>query len=171
MRRSLLAATLGATAAIITAAPAAADIGDIRDLSIDPQLGGTAEAVALSGQIRCTTQIDYGLIAKVVQPPDTLFDNVPTDNAPIEGVGAYGPIQGNEANTPCSTSLQGYEVVVQRNRDSGSFSDTGAHGGPQNMGALVGAGTSAESGGRGPGPIIGDFEGIARAVDFERVDP
>ncbi len=81
-----------------------------------------------------------------------------------EAVGAFGPGQGNGANSPCSTSIQDWEVVLQRNRDSGTF-DTGA------MGIILTAGTSAEGGSRGPGPFIGDFGFSYHNVTFTRSDP
>ena len=85
-------------------------------------------------------------------------------DADSEAVGAFGPNQGNEANSPCSTSIQDWEVVLQRNRDSATF-DTGG------MGVIVTAGTSAEGGSRGPGPFIGDFGFTYYDVTFTRSDP
>ncbi len=87
---------------------------------------------------------------------------LPEDEASAEGVGAYGPNAGNEDNSPCSQSLQSYDVTVQQNRDSGDFIDG-------EIGVAVIAGSSAENGDRGPGPFIGDLLVVADDPDFERV--
>ncbi len=168
MRRITLAAMLAVGGLLATSSVASADIGDIDEFSLDQELTGTASTVDVSGQIRCTTEIDYGLIVGVAQDPPSpeVFFSDPESgehlNASVEGVGAYGPNQGNEDNTPCSQSLQSWDVTVQQNRDSGDFEDG-------SMGVVASAGTSAENGDRGPGPFIGDLVHTADNVQFERV--
>jgi hypothetical protein len=171
MKRIMATAALSAVGVLALAGTASADIGDIDRLSLDQQLSGTAETVEVSGTIRCTTTIEYGLVAVVAQDPaeGDVFGSDPETGEPggdadVEGVGAFGPNQGNEANSPCTTNIQDYEVTVQRNRDSGTF-QTG------DMAAAVVAGTSAENGDRGPGPFIGDILSTADTIDFQRSDP
>jgi hypothetical protein len=173
MRGITITAALAVAAVLGLAGTASADIGDIDYLDVEgfettgsEPVQGTAEVAQVEGRIRCTTSIPYGLIVKVTQPADEFFifgeDN---DDRDIEGVGAYGPNQGNEANSPCSTSLQPYEVAVQRNRDSGTYRDG------FEIGVTVVAGTSAENGDRGPGPFIGDMETTLAELPYERTDP
>ncbi len=73
---------------------------------------GTAEVAQVSGTIVCTTTIEYGLVVKVAQDPAERPrpDDESNRTLTVEGVGAYGPNQGNEANSPCSTSEQDWEV-------------------------------------------------------------
>ena len=174
MRRILFAASLAAACVLGTTGTASADIGDIRTFGIsedDPE--GTAETAEIEGVIRCTTTIEYGLIIKVSQSgPEAATDPAPnppsdTNDGDIEGVGAFGPNAGNEANSPCSTNLQSWQLVVERNRDSGTFQDRTATG----TGVFALAGTSAENGDRGPGPFIGDSEYDIANRGFQRTDP
>lgn len=177
IRRTLLTAVLGVAAALAMATTASADIGDIRNLSVDDPVTGTAELAEVSGEIRCTTTIEYGLIVAVAQPESEedssfLFDEEGEPLGPeqdIQGVGAFGPNAGNEANSPCTTNLKSYEVVVERNRDSGTFQDSDDC--ECGIDVIVAAGTSAENGDRGPGPFIGDFGLTAIQADFNRTDP
>jgi hypothetical protein len=179
MRRILLSAVVGVASVLATATTASADVGDIRNLSVTDPLQGTAELAEVSGSIRCTTTIQYGLVVGVAQPTtEGAFDFIPETGEPeveepeVQGVGAFGPNAGNEANSPCSTTLQDWEVVVERNRDSGTYRDTDDTG--DGVDLIVFAGTSAENGDRGPGPFIGDL-GVTEveedAGEFERTDP
>ncbi len=170
MKRLLLAAALGVVGLFAAAGTASADVGDITHLQTDSDLTGSASEVEVTGDIRCQATIDYGLVVKVTQnPPDTnSIDGDDDPDSSSEGVGAFGPNQGNENNTPCSQSLQSFDVVVEQNRDSGDFFDwPGSSSGP--LGVIVVAGTSAENGDRGPGPFIGDMEYSTTLADFERV--
>jgi hypothetical protein len=178
MRRITITAALAAAAVLALAGTASADIGDIDFLDVERNsegdgnetaIQGTAETAEVEGRIRCTTTIDYGLIVKVSQPEggeEEVEGDATGNDGEAEGVGAFGPNQGNEGNSPCSSSLQPYEVVIQRNRDSGTFDDN-----TQDTGVLVMAGTSAENGDRGPGPFVGDLEETDEDLDFERTDP
>jgi hypothetical protein len=174
MKRIMVTAALSAVGALALAGAASADIGDIDDIDVDGAATGTAGTAEISGTISCTTTIEYGLILKVTQlPPDVDEDQTRGfENSDVEGVGAFGPASGNSPNSPCSTNIQSWELVVQRNRNSAGYSDSGAAAPPDNMGVVVIAGTSAEDGTRGPGPFIGDFEyETDEGVDFERTDP
>jgi hypothetical protein len=171
MRRITITAALAAAAVLALAGTASADVGDIDRLSIDEEFTGTAETVEASGDIRCTSSIEYGLVAGVEQPNNSGFfffynadTGQPVGDAQNEAVGAFGPNQGNQDNSPCSTNIQDWDLVLQRNRDSGTF-DTGA------MGVFLTAGTSAEGGSRGPGPFIGDLGFTFDDVNFTRSDP
>jgi hypothetical protein len=176
VRRTLLVGTLAVVGVLALAGTASADIGDIDTFTIDDDPQGTATDAEVSGTISCTTSIEYGLVGKVSQeefgtdPAQTEGSpsngsGATTNNQDVEGVGAFGPNQGNEANSPCSTSVQGWEIVIQNNRDSGPYEDN------EWTGQLVFAGTSAVNGTRGPGPFIGDLEYGWRDAQYERTDP
>jgi hypothetical protein len=181
MRRILLGTVLAVGGLLATSAVASADIGDIDNFEIDANRGtsgnvvaaGTADFAQVAGEITCTTTIEYGLVVKVAQNPPTAATDESGEggntDAEVEGVGAYGPNQGNEANSPCSSSTQDWEVIVQRNRDSGTYQQTTSA--STFMGVFALAGTSAEDGGRGPGPFIGDSEYDTETGAFGRVDP
>ena len=140
MRRITLVAVLALGGLFATAGTAGADVGDVRFLSVNNQLFGSASEVDVTGQIRCAASIDYGLIAAVAQDPnedpfDTFganngeYGNGPAGpNASAEGVGAFGPNfdppVGINDDSPCSQSLSSYDVLVQQNRDSGDFFGT-----------------------------------------------
>jgi hypothetical protein len=64
-------------AVLALAGTASADIGDIDDFDVfgDPQ--GTATAAEITGQITCTTTIEYGLVLHVAQnPAGAAYDDV-----------------------------------------------------------------------------------------------
>jgi hypothetical protein len=172
-------AALSAVGVLALAGTASADVGDIETLSIDDPITGTAETVEVSGSISCTTSIEYGLVVGVAQntngagvsPGANTFKSNDATGAPnlaaepdAQGVGAFGPNQGNEDNSPCSSSTQDYEVTVQRNRDSETFQSGQIY-------AYVLAGTSADNGTRGPGPFIGDLMWTDGGRGFNRTDP
>ncbi len=187
MRRTTLGALLALGGLLAATGTAGADIGDVRFLSIDDDLLGDASSVEVTGQIRCQAAIDYGLIAAVgqdyeengttvgVPAPDTFLaggagggvagDGPAGPDASAEGVGAFGPSfappAGISDDSPCSQSLSSYDIVVQQNRNSGDFIDG-------SLVVVLSAGTSAENGGRGPGPFIGDYLLAADTPNFER---
>jgi hypothetical protein len=174
MRRISLIAALSAVGLLALAGTASADIGDIDRFTIDENPQGTATDAEVSGTISCTTSIEYGLVGKITQDDNGTDPAFPdggdgsgatSNNEPVEGVGAFGPNQGNEANSPCSTSNQSWEIVIQNNRDSGPYEDGAS------TGLLVFAGTSADNGNRGPGPFIGDLEYGFNDTTYERTDP
>ena len=166
MKRIMATAALSAVGVLALAGTASADIGDIDEFVSDGDPSGTATAAQISGSIVCTTTIEYGLVVKVAQnEPDGAFAQGGGNDSDTEGVGAFGPSQGNEANSPCSTSNQNWEVVVQNNRDSDPYQDDTL------MGIFSLAGTSAENGDRGPGPFIGDSAYRTDTARYERTDP
>ncbi len=178
MKRIMATAALSAVGVLALAGTASADVGDIETLSIDDPITGTAETVEVSGSISCTTSIEYGLVVGVGAEHQRVRDVHRREHVQVErrhrraelpeadaqGVGAFGPNQGNEDNSPCSSSTQDYEVTVQRNRDSATFQDGQIY-------AYVVAGTSAENGTRGPGPFIGDLMWTDGGRGFNRTDP
>jgi hypothetical protein len=167
MRRITITAALAAAAVLALAGTASADIGDIDDFDeADDSASGTATAAQISGTIRCTTNVAYGLVLHVAQNSESGATTEVADNdAEVEGVGAFGPNAGNEANSPCTTSLQDWEVVVQVNRDSDPYQNN------RTMGIFAVAGTSAENGDRSPGPFIGDAAHFGDGDNYERTDP
>ena len=166
MRRITITAAIAAAGVLALAGTASADIGDIDDFDVFDAPQGTATAAEITGQITCTTGIEYGLVLHVAQnPDDAAYDDVADNDGDTEGVGAFGPNQGNEANSPCSTSSQEWQVVVQVNRDSDPYQDN------VSMGMSAFAGTSAENGDRGPGPFIGDLAQETNDGTYERTDP
>ncbi len=177
MRRTLFVGTLAAVGVLALAGTASADIGDIDTFTINDDPEGTATAAEVSGTISCTTTIEYGLVGKVSQGEDgtdpAQENGSPSDGSgasdndeDVEGVGAFGPNSdpGNNPNSPCSTSNQSWEIVIQNNRDSGPYENG-------DMGQLVFAGTSANDGDRGPGPFIGDLEYGWNDGTYDRTDP
>ena len=59
--------------------------------------------------------------------------------------------------------------MVQVNRDSDPYEDTGET--SESMGVQALAGTSAEDGSRGPGPFVGDLAYEEEVGSYERTDP
>lgn len=162
--RTIAALVAGLLVSLSAAAPAAGTVGDLEHLSLAPVLSGDAESVEVNGAIRCAAMLDYGLWVKVVQP--AVAPN-PRADSPVEGVGALGPTAPPlQDDQPCGTELTDFDVVVQRNRGSDSFSDSGAFQPPRNMTVLVVAGASTGGGTRGPGPVIGDLEFLVEDVSF-----
>ena len=132
MRRISLIAALAAVGVLALAGTASADIGDIDTFTINDDPEGTATTAEVSGTISCTTTIEYGLVGKVAQDedddpavPDGGDGRATNNDEPVEGVGAFGPNQGNDPNSPCSTNIQSWEIVIQNNRDSGPYEDGG----------------------------------------------
>jgi hypothetical protein len=167
MKRIMTTAALSAVGVLALAGTASADIGDIDDFEVDPSsFQGTATAAEISGDITCTTSIEYGIVLHVAQNPfDAAWSQDADEDADTEGVGAFGPNQGNEDNSPCSTSNQDWELVVQVNRDSDPYEDG------TTMGVQALAGTSANDGTRGPGPFVGDLAYEEEDGTYERTDP
>jgi hypothetical protein len=169
MRRITITAALAAAAVLALAGTASADVGDIDDFEVHgDESQGTATAAEISGDITCTTTIEYGIVLHVAQDDASDAWSQDADNdADVEGVGAFGPNSdpGNNPNSPCSTSNQDWELVVQVNRDSDPYQNN------RTMGIFAVAGTSAENGDRGPGPFIGDAAHFGDGDNYERTDP
>ena len=171
MKRIMTTAALSAVGVLALAGTASADVGDIDDFEVHGEESqGTATAAEISGDITCTTTIEYGIVLHVAQDPyDAAWSETASYDADVEGVGAFGPNQGNQANSPCSTSNQDWELVVEVNRDSDPYEDTGET--SESMGVQALAGTSAEDGSRGPGPFVGDLAYEEEQGQYERTDP
>lgn len=170
MRRVSTVAALVAAGMLALAGTATANVGDIDSVEIDDELTGTAQQVTVSGQVQCVSGVEYGVVAKVTQPPETATLGELTDqpetgtgtqgDADAEGVGAYGPDASDITDdNPCDGSAKDYDVVVQVNEGSDDFSDG-------DMGVELTVGTSAQDGERGPGPIVGDVENVFETVEF-----
>jgi hypothetical protein len=169
MRRITITAALAAAAVLALAGTASADVGDIDDFEVHgDESQGTATAAEISGDITCTTTIEYGIVLHVAQDDASDAWSQDADNdAEVEGVGAFGPNSdpGNNPNSPCSTSNQDWELVVQVNRDSDPYQDGTL------MGVQALAGTSANDGERGPGPFVGDLAYEEEQGSYDRTDP
>jgi hypothetical protein len=176
MRRILQVVVLSLGATLVTGGVAAADIGDIQELSVDEPLSGTPDAVEVTGQIDCQAGIEYGLVIGVAQreqgnaPNGTFVQNqnpAEDEEQAAEGVGAWGPNfappVGVSDDNPCSQTTRSWDVVVQQNRGSDDFQDGRVE-------VLALAGTSAEFGTRGPGPFIGDALGVQDTSELELND-
>lgn len=157
MYGAITAAVLLATLAF--APTASADKNDIGFLDIDSPLTGTSESVTVEGVIGCETSIDFGLIVTAQQRDgiETFRPGVQIESATAEAVGAFGPAFPPLNTNRCpSFDLGPFDVVVEHGRDSGPFRDG-------LVDVQITAGTSAENGARGPGPIVGD---VATVYDF-----
>ncbi len=151
--RKALVGVVALCALSVSAVPATANVGDITDLSVE-EVSVAATGVILQGEITCAASLAYGVTAKVAQPPAAAAPNSSSDGT-AEGVGAFGPaFAGVDDDQPCGTSATPFDIAVQQNADSGAFDPEA------DTGYSVQAGTTADNGNRGPGPIVGDLEQV-----------
>ncbi len=153
MGRKLLAGLATVGGLLVFTTSAVANVGDITDLTVG-EVSVAADGVVLQGEITCAASLEYGLIAKVTQPPGAAGPNSDS-NGDAEGVGAFGPnFAGVDDDQPCGTSAKAFDLAVQKNAESEDFDPNGDTGY-----SLTGA-TTADNGNRGPGPFIGDLSQV-----------
>lgn len=184
MRKTLTLAALTAGGALAMSGTAAANTGDIEDVSTEGALTGSGQSVTVEGAITCSATLEYGLIVQVAQDADNAGPTGPsliedpdgdgdTEEPPVSAqnheedpravvnTDEIFPAEGVGAFGPNRDGATNAEVRCAQNERTFDVVVERNQGSQPfeagSVGVFVLAGTTADEGQRGPGPFIGDM--------------